>query len=159
MLWDVCSKVVVQRLRAAHDGVCFWVDVRGDLLVTAGQDGRIKVYRHQGSDSHVNGSHANGVANGHKTPNGNKDSPNHHDAMEVDTRNVQDQELDAEVQAQILGQTDSPAEECRDTKMEGTDDQGSASRDRSAVVGSATNGRSPGGAGTPLQDEDVKQED
>ena len=47
VLWDVRTKEVVQRIRGAHDGVCFWVDVHGDTLVSAGQDGRIKVFRQQ----------------------------------------------------------------------------------------------------------------
>ncbi|KAH8675712.1 WD40-repeat-containing domain protein [Xylariales sp. PMI_506] len=46
VLWDVRSKEVVQRIPAAHDGVCFWVDVCGDTMVSCGQDGRIKVFRH-----------------------------------------------------------------------------------------------------------------
>lgn len=47
VLWDVKTKEVVQRIRGAHDGVCFWVDVHGDTLVSAGQDGKIKIFRHQ----------------------------------------------------------------------------------------------------------------
>ncbi|KAI0175668.1 WD40 repeat-like protein [Hypoxylon sp. FL1284] len=67
VLWDVKSKRVVQRLAGAHRGVCFWVDVCGDTMVSAGQDGRIKVYRHRaennGSDSAAaNSSKVNGVA-------------------------------------------------------------------------------------------------
>lgn len=45
LLWDVGSKEVVQRITAAHDGVCFWVDIVGDTMVSAGKDGRIVVYR------------------------------------------------------------------------------------------------------------------
>ncbi|KAJ2901361.1 hypothetical protein MKZ38_001915 [Zalerion maritima] len=45
VLWDVKSKGVVQRVRKAHSGVCFWVDVKGDTMVTAGQDLCIKVFR------------------------------------------------------------------------------------------------------------------
>ncbi|KAL8322138.1 hypothetical protein RB593_004268 [Gaeumannomyces tritici] len=44
LLWDVSSKEVVQRITAAHDGVCFWVDIVGDTMVSAGKDGRIVVY-------------------------------------------------------------------------------------------------------------------
>ncbi|TLD20292.1 hypothetical protein PspLS_08497 [Pyricularia sp. CBS 133598] len=44
ILWDVMSKEVVQKI-AAHDGVCFWVDVVGDTMVSAGKDARILVYR------------------------------------------------------------------------------------------------------------------
>lgn len=46
VLWDVTTKEVVQRVRG-HDGVCFWVDVHGGLMVSAGQDGVIRVYRHE----------------------------------------------------------------------------------------------------------------
>ncbi|KAI1101116.1 WD40 repeat-like protein [Jackrogersella minutella] len=51
VLWDVKSKVVVQRIDAAHDGVCFWVDVHGDTMVSAGKDATIKVYKHRGPDA------------------------------------------------------------------------------------------------------------
>lgn len=44
MLWDVKSREVVQVV-TGHGGVCFWVDVFGDLMVSAGQDGVIRVYR------------------------------------------------------------------------------------------------------------------
>ncbi len=51
VLWDVRSKAVVQRISRAHDGVCFWVDVHGPTMVSAGQDGKIRVYRHQGPEA------------------------------------------------------------------------------------------------------------
>lgn len=44
LLWDVRTKEVVQRITAAHDSVCFWVDIVGDTMVSAGKDGRIIVY-------------------------------------------------------------------------------------------------------------------
>jgi COMPASS component SWD3 len=47
VLWDVRTKEVVQRLSGGHKGVCYWVDVSGDVLVSAGQEGKIRVYRHQ----------------------------------------------------------------------------------------------------------------
>ncbi|PHH55812.1 Protein will die slowly [Ceratocystis fimbriata CBS 114723] len=43
VLWDVKSKVQIQRL-AAHDGVCIWVDVHGDTIVSCGLDGTIRVF-------------------------------------------------------------------------------------------------------------------
>ncbi|KAI1374122.1 WD40 repeat-like protein [Hypoxylon crocopeplum] len=67
VLWDVKSKDVVQRIPRAHDGVCFWVDVCGDIMVSAGQDGRIKVYRHQAPGADVDANDAemvDGVVNG-----------------------------------------------------------------------------------------------
>jgi COMPASS component SWD3 len=45
VLWDVKSKEQVQTLKA-HDGVCFWVDVNGRTMVSAGQDTKVRVFRH-----------------------------------------------------------------------------------------------------------------
>ncbi|KAI6761856.1 hypothetical protein HG531_002409 [Fusarium graminearum] len=45
VMWDVVSKTVLQRVEG-HKGVCFWVDVHGETMVTAGQDCTVKVYRH-----------------------------------------------------------------------------------------------------------------
>lgn len=50
VMWDVRSKAVVQRIKGAHKGVCFWVDVHGSTMVSAGQDGLIKVFRHVSAD-------------------------------------------------------------------------------------------------------------
>lgn len=47
VMWDVKSKEVLQRIKGAHSGVCFWVDVHGSTMVSAGQDMLIKVYRHR----------------------------------------------------------------------------------------------------------------
>ncbi|SPQ17850.1 cc66ce0a-f11d-4dfc-a536-8eee764de0f2 [Thermothielavioides terrestris] len=47
VMWDVVSKAVVQRIRGAHEGICFWVDVHGGTMVSAGQDGLVKVFRHR----------------------------------------------------------------------------------------------------------------
>ncbi|KAI1390177.1 WD40 repeat-like protein [Hypoxylon trugodes] len=49
VLWDVRSKAIVQRIPRAHKGVCFWVDVHDDIMVSAGQDGTIKVFGHRPS--------------------------------------------------------------------------------------------------------------
>lgn len=46
VLWDVKSKAVLQKLSDCHKGVCFWVDVHGETMVSAGQDNIVKVYRH-----------------------------------------------------------------------------------------------------------------
>jgi WD40 repeat protein len=48
VLWDVNTREIVQRIGSAHQGVCFWVDIVGDTLVSCGQDGKIKVFRHRG---------------------------------------------------------------------------------------------------------------
>ncbi|KAM5380199.1 hypothetical protein ACJZ2D_003650 [Fusarium nematophilum] len=45
VLWDVGSKAVLQRVEG-HTGVCFWVDVHGETMVSGGQDNTVKVYRH-----------------------------------------------------------------------------------------------------------------
>ncbi len=50
VLWDVTSKQIVQRISKAHNGVCFWVDIHGDTLVSAGQDCKIKVFKHKRAD-------------------------------------------------------------------------------------------------------------
>jgi COMPASS component SWD3 len=47
VLWDVKTKEIVQRIEKAHDGVTFWVDVKGDTMVSCGQDGKIKVFQHR----------------------------------------------------------------------------------------------------------------
>ncbi|KAI2615710.1 WD40 repeat-like protein [Hypoxylon sp. NC1633] len=62
VLWDVRTKAVVQRIRGAHRGVCFWVDVHADVMVSAGQDGIIKVYRHRGPEETQTQTPADGVA-------------------------------------------------------------------------------------------------
>ena len=63
VLWDVGSKAVVQRITGAHAGVCFWVDVHGETMVSAGQDGLIKVFRHVAKDRRVK--RENCAVNGH----------------------------------------------------------------------------------------------
>ncbi|KAH7328917.1 WD40-repeat-containing domain protein [Stachybotrys elegans] len=45
VLWNVKSKEVMQRVQA-HNEVCFWVDVHGEVMVTAGQDGTVRIFRH-----------------------------------------------------------------------------------------------------------------
>lgn len=47
VMWDVKSKEIVQRISGAHKGVCFWVDVNGGLMASAGQDRIINVFRDQ----------------------------------------------------------------------------------------------------------------
>ncbi|KAK3397958.1 WD40-repeat-containing domain protein [Sordaria brevicollis] len=45
VMWDVVTKQIVSRIEKAHVGVCFWVDVNGDTMVSCGQDSTIKVYK------------------------------------------------------------------------------------------------------------------
>lgn len=54
ILWDVKNKEVLQRVHG-HEGVCFWVDVHGETMATAGQDGSVRVYRHIKQSGEVNG--------------------------------------------------------------------------------------------------------
>ncbi|KAM7223212.1 WD40-repeat-containing domain protein [Rhypophila decipiens] len=68
VLWDVTTKEIVQRLKKVHDQICFWVDVRGDTMVSSGNNGVIVVFKHKpprrekekkreanGANGHVNG--------------------------------------------------------------------------------------------------------
>ncbi|KAL6696397.1 WD40-repeat-containing domain protein, partial [Trichoderma pleuroticola] len=57
ILWDVKNKELLQRVHG-HEGVCFWVDVHGETMATAGQDGSVRVYRHIKQSSEVNGNGA-----------------------------------------------------------------------------------------------------
>ena len=50
VLWDVRTKEIAQRIERAHESVVFWVDVHGDTLVSCGQDGKIRIFQHQGPD-------------------------------------------------------------------------------------------------------------
>ncbi|KAF5701661.1 will die slowly [Fusarium mundagurra] len=58
VMWDVVSKTVLQRVEG-HKGVCFWVDVHGETMVTGGQDNTVKVYRHIRNSNKVNGNTGN----------------------------------------------------------------------------------------------------
>lgn len=50
VMWDVKSKEIVQRISHAHGGVCFWVDVNGDIMASAGQDSVINVFKNKAAD-------------------------------------------------------------------------------------------------------------
>lgn len=54
VLWDVKSKSILQRVEG-HKGVCFWVDVHGETMVSAGQDHTVNVYRHIREHEGTNG--------------------------------------------------------------------------------------------------------
>ncbi|KAK4078534.1 uncharacterized protein Triagg1_2865 [Trichoderma aggressivum f. europaeum] len=64
ILWDVKNKELLQRVHG-HEGVCFWVDVHGETMATAGQDGSVRVYRHIKQSGEVNG---NGTRESSKPP-------------------------------------------------------------------------------------------
>lgn len=74
VLWDVISKDVLQRVRGHKEGVCFWVDVHGETMVSAGQDHSIRVYRHireeEGHDTKVVEDTNGGLAHGEEVVNG-----------------------------------------------------------------------------------------
>jgi COMPASS component SWD3 len=56
VLWDVKSKEIIQRVEGHKGkGVCFWVDVHGETMASAGQDGTVKVYRNMRNSESVNG--------------------------------------------------------------------------------------------------------
>lgn len=70
VMWDVTSKEVVQRVTAHPGHVCFWVDVLGDTMITAGQDGTIRVFKHQSltpsKAALENGVNGDAKVNGHR---------------------------------------------------------------------------------------------
>ncbi|KAB5580842.1 WD40-repeat-containing domain protein [Coniochaeta sp. 2T2.1] len=70
VMWDVKSKEVVQRISRAHKGVCFWVDVNGELMASAGQDHIVNVFKNQPPST---GKVANGI-NGVETNDYGEDS-------------------------------------------------------------------------------------
>lgn len=43
-VWDVSSKQVLQRIEVAHEGCVLCVDARGELLVSCGLDGCVRVW-------------------------------------------------------------------------------------------------------------------
>lgn len=116
VMWDVKSKQIVQRIEGGgrrsgggHEGVCFWVDVNGDTLVSAGQDGKIRVYRHRRRIEPTAAPQANGVNGGDHTsqetgtPNG--------VAGKGDEIPVTAEDRDTEMRDALLGDTDVKVEQ------------------------------------------------
>lgn len=101
VLWDIKTKQIVQRIEKAHDGVCFWVDVHGDTMVSCGQDGKIKVFRHRGPLEENSSTPA--VAASDDVPNGTGDASGLDtiDTMDVDqedqSRSISPLKTDAEI--------------------------------------------------------------
>ncbi|TWU77118.1 WD domain protein [Metarhizium rileyi] len=56
VLWNVKNKEILQRIPTGHKGVCFWVDVHGATMASAGQDHSVRVYRHAREDGVAHGS-------------------------------------------------------------------------------------------------------
>lgn len=54
VVWDVQTKEILQRVDG-HEGVCFWVDVNGETMVSGGQDHTVRVYCHAGQETKING--------------------------------------------------------------------------------------------------------
>jgi COMPASS component SWD3 len=104
VLWDVRSKGVIQQIKGAHKGVCFWVDVHGGNMVSAGQDGLIKVFRHRPRGGHVK--RENGEANGFGGVNGHleEEMP---DAAEADE----------ELQRQVEAEAGSPGQHVKEEQL------------------------------------------
>jgi COMPASS component SWD3 len=58
VMWNVKSKQIVQRIPHAHEGVCFWVDVKDEIMASAGRDGFINVFKNKRASK---GNAVNGV--------------------------------------------------------------------------------------------------
>ncbi|KAK4129316.1 WD40 repeat-like protein [Parathielavia appendiculata] len=82
VMWDVASKAVVQRIKGAHKGVCFWVDVHGSTMASAGQDNLIKVFRHRPRGGRLK--RENGVGEGIDGVNGDDEQDGTPDAAMAD---------------------------------------------------------------------------
>jgi COMPASS component SWD3 len=102
VMWDVGSKAVVQRIAGAHTGVCFWVDVHGATMVSAGQDGIIKVFRHR----------PKGVAKGNGIPNGVNGVNGQENAATPDNAAA-----DAELQRQVEADAESPGQHVKEEQL------------------------------------------
>ncbi|KAK4042439.1 WD40-repeat-containing domain protein [Parachaetomium inaequale] len=105
VLWDVRSKGVIQRIKGAHKGVCFWVDVHGGTMVSAGQDGVIKVFRHRPRGGHVK--RENGDVNGFDGVNGHLEEEEAPDAAEADE----------ELQRQVEAEAGSPGQHVKEEQL------------------------------------------
>ena len=102
VMWDVKSKQVIQRIEGAHKGVCFSVDVHGRTMVSAGQDGLIKVFRHR----------PRGLA--FKQENGGVNAVNGHagnDALDAAAA------ADEELQRQIEAEAESPGQHVKEEQL------------------------------------------
>ncbi len=98
-MWDVGSKRVIQRIEGAHKGVCFSVDVNGATMVSAGQDGLIKVFKHR--------------------PKPHKAAPevNGHMEMDVDDALNLDEELQRQVEAEAEAEAGSPERHVKEEQV------------------------------------------
>jgi COMPASS component SWD3 len=105
VMWDVASKAVVQRIEGGHKGVCFWVDVHGGTMVSAGQDNSIKVFRHRPRGGHIK--RENGVSEGLDGVNGRDGEDGTPDAAMAD----------AELQRHIEADEESPGQHVKEEQL------------------------------------------
>ncbi|KAH6853398.1 WD40-repeat-containing domain protein [Chaetomium sp. MPI-CAGE-AT-0009] len=105
VMWDVKSKGVIQRIKGAHQGVCFCVDVHGSTMVSSGQDGFIKVFRHRPRSGPVK--RENGHANEFSGANG------HLEESTPDAAAAADEEL----QRQVEADAESPGQHVKEERL------------------------------------------
>jgi COMPASS component SWD3 len=96
VMWDVRSKEIIQRISGAHKGVCFWVDVNGDIMVSAGQDCIINVFKNQPASR---GKAVNGISEG---------DPNGFDGQGEDNVTPYGRAADDELQRQVEAGASTP---------------------------------------------------
>ena len=106
VMWDVESKQVIQRIQGAHKGVCFSVDVHGGTMVSAGQDGLIKVFRHRPRGLALK--QENGGSNGVNGVNGHAEQDDALDAAAA---------ADEELQRQIEAEAGSPGQHVKEEQL------------------------------------------
>ena len=106
VMWDVESKQVIQRIEGAHKGVCFSVDVHGGSMVSAGQDGLIKVFRHRPRGLALK--QENGGSNGVNGVNGHAEQDDALDAAAA---------ADEELQRQIEAEATSPGQHVKEEQL------------------------------------------
>lgn len=99
VLWDVKSKEIVQRITRAHKEVCFWVDVHGDTMVSAGKDATIKVYKNK-APTRMLRSDINGTQGGVASTNGVNGHADSAGLPEVTDAQMADEELQRHVEAE-----------------------------------------------------------
>lgn len=100
VLWDAKTKEILQRIEAAHEGVCFWVDVHGEsgTLVSCGQDGRIVVFRHRWPEAPA-AEGSNGRPNGHVVKGGPDEVKEEDDKYPVENESTPQRQQEDEVMA------------------------------------------------------------
>lgn len=106
VMWDVKSKGIIQRIEGAHHGVCFCVDVHGGIMVSSGQDGFVKVFRHRPKSGPVK--REDGDVNGFSGANGHGEEDEAPDAAAV---------ADEELQRQVEAEAGSPGQHVKEEQL------------------------------------------